>query len=474
MVFSLFGRKDKPDPRKSGAGLPHRPPDTTQRGPASTGSGPAADPREIARRTAEKIDQIESEMIASTLAPPPAARQPQAPARSAPPARPAAPARSAPAPAAGSAVPPARAPDYDTSLVLGDSVAAGQIHVGASSLSPEIEEAAILFANGQAPAAASSLQRAIARGDLGASAHQAWMMLFDIHQYAGNKTEFENLAIDFASRFEQSPPPWREAAGAAAPASDRRAPASTQVAFGVSLDASIAKQIEQIQRAASSKRPVTLEFGITESVDADAAQRLIATIGAFEKSRRDLVVLNAERLHAAARARIEPGRRDDDQSFWMLALLALRICGMKQVFDDLSIDYCVTYEVSPPSWEPMPACIRNAPVNDAASAAGAAAEAAPAEPAPGNAFALRGEVAGRIQRELTALRQHASERSDVVIDCRELSRLDFVAAGELLNEVVTLRGSGKVVLIVEPPHVVLALMIVMGIHELAEIRRRKS
>ena len=37
---------------------------------------------------------------------------------------------------------------------------------------------------------------------------------------------------------------------------------------------------------------------------------------------------------------------------------SLRLLGKQQEFEDTSIDYCVTFEVSPPSWEPMPDWIR--------------------------------------------------------------------------------------------------------------------
>ena len=86
---------------------------------------------------------------------------------------------------------------------------------------------------------------------------------------------------------------------------------------------------------------------------------------------------------------------------------------------------------------------------------------------------LRGQVSGRMVTELGLLRAYAADRADIVIDARALQRLDFAAAGELLNEVVVLRGAAKTVLIVEPSFIVEALLVVMGIHELAEIRRRK-
>ena len=137
----------------------------------------------------------------------------------------------------------------------------------------------------------------------------------------------------------------------------------------------------------------------------------------------------------------------------------------------------MTYEVSPPSWEDVPPKITL--VGKEALAAAAPSEAKPAEPAPqgssidDQALVLRGQVSGRMVTELGLLRAYAADRADIVIDARALQRLDFAAAGELLNEVVVLRGAAKSVLIVEPSFIVEALLVVMGIHELAEIRRRK-
>ena len=46
------------------------------------------------------------------------------------------------------------------------------------------------------------------------------------------------------------------------------------------------------------------------------------------------------------------GVRDADPAFWQLRLDALRMANRPDQFDEAAIDYCVTYEVSPPSWEP--------------------------------------------------------------------------------------------------------------------------
>lgn len=477
MVFSLFGRRDKSDLRKGKGVFQPKIPDSTLRGPATAPS--VEQQRETARKTAEKIDRIESEMITvsmggTTVRPaiPPASTPDRAQPLGAHPG---------PRPMGtqaleGRTAQPAMAPlDFSTSIVLGDSAGAGGIHISASSLPADLEEAAILFANGQAAAAVATLRAALTRGDLGENARLAWLMLFDVLQAGGQRAEFDAHAMDFAARFETSPPPWAEPQ--AEPVAPKRVAAAAVVAFGPRLDASAQRQLEQVQKAGLQKRSVLADFSRVVASDHVGAALIAKLIDTFVRANRELSVLGVQQLFDAARATIEPGRRDENTGGWQLALVALRLQGEKQAFEDLSIDYCVTYEVSPPSWEDVPPKITL--VGKEAVAAAEPAEGKPGDASPqgsaidGQALALRGQVSGRMVTELGLLRAYAADRTDIVIDARALQRLDFAAAGELLNEIVVLRSASKTVLIVEPSFIVEALLVVMGIHELAEIRRRR-
>ena len=460
MVFSIFGRKEKSDSRKGKDAAAARSSD----GVPVANSPSSEMQREIARQTAEKIDRIESEMIASGLPVPPPPKRVQgiAPHDMVP-----APSRAEPAAQVhGSAPQAVNGLGGSTSIALGDTAHAGEIHINGSNLPPELEEAAILFANGQMPAAETTLRQAIRNGSLGAGSQQAWLMLFDIYLNTGQKEAFEDMSLDYAAKFELSPPSWRENIRQSAEQS-KTAVTGANVLFGANVDGKLEKQFEQMKRAAASKKPAVLEFVSVQKIDNAGAAALLRAIETFKSGKHEMVIANAAKMFEAAKLNIETGRRDDNQSSWMLALEMLRAQGLKQKFDDMSIDYCVTYEVSPPSWEPMPAWIRGDVVQATNTQIVASADAA----GEAGAFSLTGELVGRMQSELASLRVYAQDRHDLVIDCRGLSRLDFVAAGELLNEVVTLRNMGKSVVFVEPNYLVLALMKVMGIHELADIRR---
>jgi anti-anti-sigma regulatory factor len=505
VIFSLFGKKDgrRGERRRSNAPEEGRGSDRRRPGdpePASTGGDRGADPREIARLTAAKIDEIESEMIApqrATVVRPPAqaglAGTVYVPSRAGGvtassrtdlgpdgkgPAKTAA--RPGPEPAV---VAPGRGPiDADTSIILGDAGSGGsalQVMASGSSLPPAFEEAAVLYSNGQATAAASVLWQAIKDDTLAGQARQAWSLLFDLYQAIGRKEDFESLAIDFSARFETSPPTWDDTV-APPPEPDRAAAGGVPaaVSLGATLDAQSIKQLEQLQRNAQRHRTVLLDVAGVRSVDALGADLLLRVLTVFERGQRELLVQGAEALLDALAPSIEPGRRDASEACWLLQLALLRLLGREQVFDDLSIDYCVTYEVSPPAWEPMPPSIRTTGAGtataeaDASSASRAAADGGFSAGPEG--FALVGELAGRAQVALGALREYAADRAEVVIDCSRLRRVDFVAAGELLNEVVALRTGGKYLVFKDLNHVVAALLAVMGIPDLAEIRLRRQ
>ena len=478
MIFSIFGKREKAAARRRDSDTAaHRNGPSTNPSTA-TASTTAINQREIARRTAEKIDLIESQMdlaIPAKVSKPDAAR----PARSdsLPPTAPQRPLPagieegglvrfpSAQAPAAGSKLSLVPLNDPSTSVILGDTGAKHSVEVLSSGLLPVFEEASVLYSNGQSNEAAMILWQAIKENQLGQHTEQAWKMLFELYQAAGRRPEFESLAIDYASRFESSPPAWSDDLSPPAAVEARPLAAST-IVFPVKLDAQAIKQVEQMQRAAQRNRPAEVDFSKVGSVDAVGADLLLRVLVDFRKNGRQLTLSGVEELRAALAAAIQSGRRDPSDACWLLKLETLRFLGEQQQFEDLAIEYCVTYEVSPPSWEPMPSSIR---LHDAAMPA---VREAPRASAGDEAFPLEGEIDGRPEATFKSLRAYSQSHAEVVIDCRRLRRMDFVCAGEMLNEVAALRSAGKFLVFKDLTYLVACLMMVMGIHDLAELNLR--
>lgn len=524
MIFSIFGKKEKATLRRRDSD----PATTLRGGPAtSTATTTAINQREIARRTAEKIDLIESQMDLAIPArvSKPEARQadalPPAAPKPAPPASideggmvmfPAARPPSADKPAynfrsfdkpaeaqngspfgqfgrqgqsnghanghadghpnghgaaaaAGKGLSLLPTQDPSTSAILGDTGALHSVEVLSSGLLPVFEEAAVLYSNGQANESAMILWQAIKVNQLGSQTEQAWKMLFELYLASGRRPEFESLAIDYASRFESSPPAWSDDLSPPA-AVDARALAASTIVFPLRVDAQVVKQIEQMQRAAQRDRPAEVDFSKVATVDAVGAGLLLRTLVDFRRNSRRLTLSGVEALRAALASCIQSGRRDPSDACWLLKLETLRFLGEQQQFEDLAIEYCVTYEVSPPSWEPLPKSIG---LHNAGVAAGDESKRVAFLD---DAFALEGEMDGRPEVLFKSLREFAQSHSEIVIDCRRLRRMDFVCAGELLNEVASLRTAGKFLVFRELTYLVACLMMVMGIHDLAELNLR--
>jgi len=477
VIFRYFAKKDaRSAERKRGTGT-----ETvvdTQRG-ATTGVAPTvpigrpADPREVARATAAKIDEIESQMIVrsgddSRIARPGATQASPAGTVYTPtnPLSPAADPVGSPGRAA--ALTAAASPGLNSMAVAPDMQ---PMEIGGASLPPAFEEAAVLYSNGQTDAAESVLQQAIHEPLAGNFARQSWSMLFDLYHLTGNRSAFDSLAIDFSRRFETSPPTWDDTVAGAATTSSPNAPASAAaVALPAVLDAQAVRQFDQLNRFSQRNRAITLNLSPVRSVDPEGASLLYRAIKDFAKTQSELTVAGADALLAVVSRTTENGRRDDSDACWLLQLELLRVLGRESVFEDLSIDYCVTYEVSPPPWEPMPASIRLA---GSRASANAAPVVAPNFEVGAEAFVLTGSIEGRAQAMLAALRSYAADRAEINVDCRALRRLDFVAAGELLNEIVALRSGGKYLVFKDLNQLVAALLAVMGIPDMAEVRLRR-
>ena len=484
MIFSIFGKREK-------AGARRRDSDTaTQRGgpTTTTASTTAINQREIARRTAEKIDLIESQMdlaIPARVSKPDSAQQNRS--DSLPPAAPQRPppesideggmvmfpgarlhnpsAKQSAAHAGGNRLSLVPMNDPSTSVILGDTGAQHSVEVLSSGLLPVFEEASVLYSNGQSNEAAMILWQAIKENQLGQHTEQAWKMLFELYQAAGRRPEFESLAIDYASRFESSPPAWSDDLSPPA-AIEPRTLAASAIVFPIKLDAQTVKQIEQMQRAAQRNRAADVDFSKVNTVDAVGADLLLRVLVEFRKNARQMTLSGVEELRTALASAIQSGRRDPSDACWLLKLETLRFLGEQQQFEDLAIEYCVTYEVSPPSWEPLPKSIRlqNSPM----APLGEAPRAALID----EAFPLEGEIDGRPEATFKSLRAYSQSHAEIVIDCRRLRRMDFVCAGEILNEVAALRSAGKFLVFKDLTYLVACLMMVMGIHDLAELNLR--
>ena len=146
------------------------------------------------------------------------------------------------------------------------------------------------------------------------------------------------------------------------------------------------------------------------------------------------------------------------------------------------IEYCLTYEVSPPSWEPARCRVvvgsgsgtTRAPSSMPGDAASSFLESSLIDEVSGVArLELAGQLVGDIGPTLNQLRAGVGTSTVIEISCSRLIRVDFIAAGDLLNWVLSRRSENRTVNFVEL-HRLLALFFgAMGINEHARVQVRK-
>ncbi|WP_170976708.1 STAS domain-containing protein [Massilia sp. HP4] len=365
--------------------------------------------REIARATAAKIDEIELEFAADMFDDEPAwgsaARRP-----------------------ANGAV----HPEHD----LPDQAAA-------PASAPAVDESAILYANGQAGAAEQLLRASLPT--LGHAERLPWWMLFDLYQADGREDAFESVAIDYASHFETSPPAWKPLP-AALDTTRAHAGLATAETFGPMLDATVAPRLERVLEATAPL--VRLDFGRVTAIDADGAACLLAALQDLRRQQtggRELVLAGADTLLATLRPMLVIGQRGASPAPWLLLLELLLLTHREKQFEEAAMDYCVTYEVSPPSFE--------APLH--------VSTAAPA-PGHGDRFMLPALVSGADGSLLAAIDAYAEGRETLVLDCSRLARIDYAGAGSLLARLDAHAAAGRAVELRELNHLVAALLRLLG------------
>lgn len=323
-----------------------------------------------------------------------------------------------------------------------------------------IEEAAILYANGQDNAALASLEAAVGANDPGSANDQVWAMLFDLYQIMAKREAFEQRALEYSVRFEKSPPAWVERQN---PQTNPAASAGgrSYVIFSGKLDETADKQIRQIEKLVAGSSPVRVEFTKVQDVDAPGAGLLEKAMKAARKAKRELVMAGAGKLAELLKGKIETGRREGEE-IWLLLLEIYQHMGEQEPFEEWALNYAITFEVSPPAWEDRPVP-KKAAMKEAREAAEAEQEV----------FPLAGEKTGAAADALDQLINFSARHDHVVIDCTALKRMDFVSAGMLLNTLANLRTGGKTVLIRRPNHLVCGLFDVLGISQVAQIERGK-
>jgi anti-anti-sigma regulatory factor len=320
-----------------------------------------------------------------------------------------------------------------------------------------LENAALLFANGQDSAARELLEQGVATDQDTKLSPLAWLALFDLLQRANDRAAFDQLSMQYVLQFERSAPAWEEPLKSSGGEAQG---AGGYIAIAGKLSTQSRAQLEGLKRALEKCVPrARIDLASVSGFDDDGAKMLAADLARARGQRMELAIQRPEKLRAALEEAVAKGR-EGGEGAWLLSLELMQWGHEQAAFDERAVEFAVTFELSPPSWEPPP----RAPSakRDALPDENAPAPAAPAL-ADKDMVVFEGVLGGVATPALARLTDFASRNPVAPIDMTRVERIDFVCAGALLNTITRIEGQGKAVQIVGATPIVRALLLLMGI-----------
>lgn len=331
-----------------------------------------------------------------------------------------------------------------------------QVEEGVDEMAPPAEEAAILYANGSEDEARMVLEHALQTAVDDATRFNLWTMLLDLLRLVGQRERFESLSLTFATEFERSPPAWTDLSVSSSGGAELKV---QTINLSGHLGGQAAAQFAQLIQIGMRSGALRIDLSRLRSADNQGAELLIRAVRGLRKAKIKLVLGGAAHLANVLAGLVSCGKREN-QTLWLLLLEILQYTDQHDRFEDLAVEYAMTFEESPPSWEPPPAIT--------ASQLGVGVEDAASK----QAYALEGEIIGQNTESLRKISSFGASRNKVEIDCRKLRRMDFVSAGTLFNIISQLHTQGRLVVFTGVNSMVAALMQVMSLHQVASIELR--
>ncbi|MDH6186289.1 STAS domain-containing protein [Polaromonas sp. CG_23.6] len=362
----------------------------------------------------------------------------------------------------------------------------------------ELEESAILFANGDDAGAEAGLFEILRPGASHADNVYTWLTLFDLYRATGEQAKFEAAVLEFAEHFNRSAPQWfslpemvkalvqpGEKSGHESMDTDWICPSGLSLQSVGALNTAMAR----------SSMPWCLDWRYLKTIETAALESLLKVFSDWAVQPVQLRFLGEAQLQTVLIDSTPSGERATDTRWWLLRMEMLRIIHRPDDFELTALDFCVTYEVSPPAWEVARCDYKS--LDDEGDAMGQATIIG--EPTTETNYStlmelggdsvldfspsksirfLSVDLSGQIQDDavgvLDRLEASLTGADRMQISCAKLIRVDFSAAGMLLNWVSARRAENRFVEFSEVNRLVAAFFSVIGIVEYAKVSARND
>jgi ABC-type transporter Mla MlaB component len=337
---------------------------------------------------------------------------------------------------------------------------------------PVLQDAAIRFAEGDVAGAEAALLALMQDAALDAAVADrcAWALM-DLYRATDQSAAFDVVAIEYAQRFGRSAPEWYSIPNLLKNSGHPHQVQAPQSGATWSSPPLLTAQSVGQMAAAQQGTTRRLQWGTLESMAPDALPALTKVLTQWGEQPVSLVFGGAEVFNAVLEAATVAEQRETDPAWWLLRLEALRVQGAHEPFETVALDYCITYDVSPPSWLEAVCTYSEAhPAGEDAIAPVELDRPAFVDTRAPEGAELLGELLGDALPALDRLLagEHIAGEP-LVIHCRRLLRVDFSAAGSMLNWLAQRRAEGVEVQFVQVPRLVGVFVQLMGIAEHASV-----
>ena len=383
-----------------------------------------------------------------------------------------------------------------------------------------IEEAAICLARGDDAGCEAVLLQTISAGNPGADHDDSWRTLLDLYRATDNIEKFERVRSRYIQRFGRLSMGWISLrlvasdalATQASPGGSTGTPAVTAQASAILTDgwssaAVLTREgLDELARVLGAAGPVwQLDWRALERIDPVAVSPLRSLFAQWGNSPIQLCFIGADTLLDVLVSATAANSPATPAIWWELRMCVLRVMHQADVFEQVALDYCLIYEVSPQPWE-KPQCAftsadaplrrtgsvsARAPSLDrhpllsasdartgtkAVSARSPGADPSATQPAslPPRFAMLAGNLSGKCESIWRGLDADLAGTGTSVISCAALLRMDFVAAGELLQWVVARNSRGDRIEFIDAHRLLVAFFKVVGIADHANVMARRD
>jgi ABC-type transporter Mla MlaB component len=238
-------------------------------------------------------------------------------------------------------------------------------------------------------------------------------------------------------------------------------------------------------------QPWQIDWSRLSELTADAASDLAELFSQWCMQPVKLQFAGADVLERVLRTLTPSGDRRTDMTWWRLRLDAMRVLRLQDEFELAALDFCVTFEVSPPAWtDPRCDCIAagaagqfqvsgpdlrlDTPTSGAAGFYSQATVPMSLDTLPAAMVELTGEVMGDASDVLEKFQAGMNGADRLVVSCTKLIRVDFSAAGSILNWAAACESKGCRVKFHDVPRLIAAFFSVIGINEHAIVSLRTN